>query len=153
VEGPIFNHFFRTEESTRTFMRGMHGFGLLSSPAVAAAFDLTGFRRIVDLGGGTGHLVIAACERDPQLRGPIFDLPPVIPIAREEIARSPAHARIEAIPGDFFTGDLPAADLYAASRILHDWSEEKIIILLRKVYAALPAGGAFLVVEKLLDED
>lgn len=153
VEGPIFNYFFRTEESTRMFMRGMHGFGLLSSPAVAAAFDLSGFRRLVDLGGGTGHLAIAACERYPQLHGAIFDLPPVIPIAREEIARSTAHERIEAIPGDFFTGELPPADLYAASRILHDWSEEKIMLLLRKVYNALPARGAFLIVEKLLDAD
>src|SRR5581483_10900980 len=55
-EGPIFSHFFRTEESKREFLMGMHGQGLLSSPHVVEAFDLSGFRTFVDLGGATGHL-------------------------------------------------------------------------------------------------
>jgi acetylserotonin O-methyltransferase len=152
-EGPLFSHFFRTEEAMRTFMRGMHGFGLLSSPQVVEAFDLSGFRRMVDLGGGTGHLVIAACERYPDLRGAVFDLARLMPIAREEVGLSPAKPRIELLEGDFFANDLPVADLYAVCRVLHDWSEEKIAVLLRKVYAALPAGGALLVVERLLDDD
>jgi acetylserotonin N-methyltransferase len=152
-EGPIFSHFFRTEAAMRTFMHGMHGFGLLSSPKVVEAFDLSGFHRLVDLGGGTGHLVIAACERYPRLRAAVFDLPRVIPVAREEVGQSPAHARIELLEGDFFTDDLPVADLYAACRILHDWSEGKIVNLLAKVYAALPAEGALLIVEKLLEDD
>jgi acetylserotonin N-methyltransferase len=152
-EGPIFSHFFRTDESMRTFMRGMHGFGQLSSPQVVEAFDLSGFRRMVDLGGGTGHLVIAACERYPELRGAVFDLPRMMPIAREKVGLSPAKPRIEVLEGDFFDNDLPVADLYAACRVLHDWSEEKIEMLLQKVYAALPAGGAMLVAERLLDDD
>ena len=152
-EGPIFSHFFRTEAAMRTFLRGMHGFGLLSSPQVVAAFDLSGFRRMLDLGGGTGHLVIAACERYPELRGAVFDLPQVMPIAREQWNESPARARIELLEGDFFAGELPVADLYAVCRILHDWSEEKIALLLKKVYGALPAGGALLVVERLLHDD
>jgi acetylserotonin O-methyltransferase len=152
-EGPIFSHFFRTDASMRTFMRGMHGFGQLSSPHVVKAFDLSGFRRIVDLGGGTGHLVIAACERYPELRGAVFDLPRMMPIAREEVELSPAKSRIELLGGDFFRDDLPVADLYTVCRVLHDWSEEKIGILLRKVYAALPEGGALLIAERLLDDD
>jgi acetylserotonin N-methyltransferase len=137
----------------KTFLRGMHGFGLLSSPKVVAAFDLSGFRRLVDLGGGTGHLAIAACERYPELRAAVFDLPRVMPIAREEVAQSAAHSRVELLEGDFFEHDLPVADIYAVCRVLHDWSEEKIGMLLRKVYAALPAGGALLVAERLLDDD
>jgi len=137
----------------KTFLRGMHGFGLLSSPGVVEAFDLSGFRRLVDLGGGTGHLVIAACERYPELRGAVFDLTRVMPIAREEVAQSAARSRIEVLEGDFFEEALPEADLYAVCRVLHDWGEEKIGMLLRKVYAALPAGGALLVAERLLAAD
>jgi acetylserotonin N-methyltransferase len=153
LEGPLFSHFYRSDEAMRTFMRGMHGFGLLSSPAVVEAFDLSGFRRIVDLGGGTGHLAIAACERYAALRGAVFDLPHVMPVARDNLSRSPAQSRIELVEGDFFTDELPAADLYAMCRILHDWSEEKIATLLRKIQASLPAGGAVMVVERLLDDD
>ena len=64
-DGPIFSNFFRTEEAMREFLMGMHGYGLISSPHVVAAFDLSRFRRLVDLGGATGHLAIAACQRYP----------------------------------------------------------------------------------------
>ena len=153
VDGPIFDHFFKTEESKREFLAGMHGFGLLSSPRVVAAFDLGRFRRLVDLGGATGHLAVAACERYPQLRAAVFDLPAVIEVAREYISASGAGGRIDLAPGDFFRDPLPEADLFSVGRIIHDWSEAKIRALLRKVYDRLPAGGALLVAERLLDED
>ena len=63
TDGPIFSHFFRTDVDRREFLMGMHGQGMLSSPQVVAAFDLGRFRRLVDLGGATGHLVVAACQR------------------------------------------------------------------------------------------
>jgi len=141
LDGPIFSHFFRTEEAMREFQKGMHGFGRISSPAVVAAFDLSRFHKLVDLGGGTGHLAEAARERYPKLETVVFDLPAV------------ARMVPGVIPGDFFTDPLPPADLYALSRILHDWSEPKIRTLLAKIYAALPAGGALLVAEKLLAPD
>jgi acetylserotonin N-methyltransferase len=138
-DGPIFSHFFKTEDSMRTFLQGMHGFGLLSSPSVVEACDLSRFRHLVDLGGASGHLAQAAQARYPDLRITVFDLPQV--------------ARIfpDVTPGDFFTDPLPEADLYALGRILHDWSEAKIRTLLAKIYAALPAGGGLLIAEKLLE--
>ena len=151
--GSLFDHFFKTEERKRSFLRGMHGFGQLSSPAVVAACDLTVFRRMVDLGGATGHLAMAACERYPELRAAVFDLPPVIEVAREYLDATAARERIELTPGDFFQDDLPAADLYSLGRILHDWGEDKIRFLLRKISQALPPGGGLLIAEKLLDED
>ncbi len=152
-DSSLFAHFFSTEESKRDFLAGMNGFGTLSSPAVVAAFDLSRFHRLVDLGGATGHLPIAACERYPNLHGVVFDLPVVIPVAREYLAKSPAADRLDAVAGDFFTGELPDADLFALGRILHDWAEPKIHLLLRKIYDKLPQGGALLIAEKLLADD
>lgn len=139
LEGGIFSGFFRSEESKREFLKGMHGFGRLSSPAVAAAFDLSRFRRLIDLGGASGHLAEAVRERYPQLQAQVFDLP-------EVAALYPG-----ALAGDFFTDPLPAADLYSVGRILHDWSDEKIHRLLARIYAALPEGGGLLIAEKLLE--
>jgi acetylserotonin N-methyltransferase len=65
-DGPIFSHFFRTEEAKREFLMGMHGYGLISSPQVVTAFDLSKYRYLVDLGGATGHLAIAACWQRSQ---------------------------------------------------------------------------------------
>jgi len=139
-DGPIFSHFFRTDEAMRDFQRGMHGFGQLSSPAVAAAFDLSEFHRLIDLGGGSGHLAEAARARYPHLETAVFDLPAV------------ARLYPGTIGGDFFRDPLPEADLYALGRILHDWSEEKIRALVAKTYAALPRNGGLLIAERLLDE-
>lgn len=152
-DGPIFAHFFRTEEAKREFLMGMHGYGLISSPQVVAAFDLTKYRRLIDLGGATGHLAIAACERYPHLRAVVFDLPDAVALAREIVAASVAAERVEVVAGDFFAGPLPQGDLYALGRILHDWTEEKIQKLLRKIHEQLPSDGAILIAEKLLEED
>jgi acetylserotonin N-methyltransferase len=149
----MFEHFFADAEAMRTFLLGLHGYGVISSPKVAEAFDLSRFQRMVDLGGGSGHLAIAACERYPNLRAAVFELPRVIEFAREMARRSPAAERIETIAGDFFADELPAADLYAAGQILHDWSEPKIARLLEKVARALPPGGGLLLAEKLLHPD
>lgn len=152
-DGPIFSHFFRTEEATRDFLMGMHGFGVITSPRVVEAFDLGRFQTFADLGGATGHLVISACQRYANLRGVVFDLPDVMPLAREIVGNSTVADRIELLAGDFFADPLPTADLFALGRILHDWSEEKIERLLARVYAALPAGGGLLIAEKMLAED
>lgn len=153
TDGPLWDQFFRTQEAMRTFVMGMHGFGVMGSPAVARAFDLSGFRTLADLGGATGHLTIAACEAWPQLRGIVFDLETVIPVAREQVALSAARDRIECVAGDFFRDALPTADLFALGRILHDWSPANIQRLLTRIYEALPPGGALLIAEKIMDED
>jgi acetylserotonin O-methyltransferase len=152
-DGPIFSSFFKTEAAMREFLMGMHGQGLLSSPQVVTAFDLSQFHRLVDLGGATGHLAIAACERYPQLHGVVFDLPATGPLSREIVGASSAASRIEVIAGDFFVDELPAGDIYSLGRILHDWTEAKGLALLRRIYDRLPSDGALLIAEKLLDED
>ncbi|HWB14207.1 MAG TPA: class I SAM-dependent methyltransferase [Pirellulales bacterium] len=152
-DGPIFSHFFKTEEAKREFLIGMHGFGLLSSPHVVAAFDLGRFRRFVDLGGATGHLAIAACQRYPDLRAVVFDLADAVELASEIVGASSEADRIEIHPGDFFFDPLPEADLFALGRIVHDWSEEKIVKLLSRLHERLPTNGAVLLAEKLLLDD
>ncbi|MBI4587157.1 MAG: homocysteine methyltransferase [Planctomycetes bacterium] len=148
----IFEHFFASEEDKLAFLAGMHGQGLLSSPAAAAAFDLSRFRQLVDLGGATGHLAIEACKRYPRLRATVFDLPPVVPVAQRYIRAAGLESRIDTASGDFFKDPLPPGDLYAAGRILHDWSEEKVRFLLKKIHDRLPAGGGLLICEKILND-
>ncbi len=152
-DGPIFSNFFKTDAAMREFLMGMHGQGLLSSPHVVAAFDLRPFRRLVDLGGATGHLAIAACRHYPRLRAVVFDLPAVGALSHEIIEASGVSDRVEFESGDFFVDPLPEGDLYALGRILHDWSESKVLALLERIFSQLPSGGGLLIAEKLLDED
>lgn len=153
-EGGIFDHLFHTDDDMRTFLKGMHGFGLLSSPAVVSAFDLSRFACFVDLGGATGHLAIAACRRYPGMRAILFELPRVADAVSDEISLSSVASRIEIRTGNFFCyEEIPPGDLYGLSRILHDWPDDKAIGLLRALYERLPSGGGVLISEKLLNEE
>ncbi len=149
----LFDHFFRDEAAKRSFLTGMHGLGQLSSKAVVRVFDLARFQHLVDLGGATGHLALAACEAYASLRATVFDLPAVSGLAHECIAKSAVAGRVTFQPGDFFINDLPAADLYAIGRILHDWNRDQCLRLLTRIHQALPSGGALLIAETLLDDD
>ncbi len=142
----LFDYYFRDPEATASFMQGMHGFGQISSPLIATAFDLSRFTHLVDLGGATGHLAVAVCERYPNLKATIFDLPAIEPFSR-------TGDRIDFVAGDFFADPLPPADLYSLGRILHDWDDDRIQLLLRKIAASLSPGGGILIVEALLHED
>lgn len=83
----LFDHYFRDEASTRSFLAGMHGFGQLTSERVVRSFDLSRFKHLVDLGGATGHLALAACQAYPEMKATVLDLPAVERFAREYISR------------------------------------------------------------------
>lgn len=143
----LFDHYFRDPAATRSFLMGMHGSGQMTSPHVVRAFDLSKFTHLVDLGGATGHIAIAACRAYPNLRATVLDLPIVEPYAREIISQSGVADRIEFLAADFFEDELPAADLYSLGRILHDWDEARIQTLLAKI------PGSLLIAEALVNED
>jgi acetylserotonin N-methyltransferase len=87
------------------------------------------------------------------MKAVVFDLPETGPLAREITGLSPVASRIEIASGDFFVDALPEADIYAVGRILHDWTEAKVLSLLARIFDRLPSGGALLIAEKLIDED
>jgi acetylserotonin O-methyltransferase len=154
LDGNIFDHFFRTDEDMQAFLKGMHGLGTLSSPPVVAAFELSPFKKLIDLGGGTGHLAMAACEQYSDLCAILFDLPRVVDSVRAQLSSCAVGSRIDCVGGDFFVpSQLPDGDLFALGRILHDWPDEKCGALLGAIYERLPRGGAILLAEKLLRED
>jgi acetylserotonin O-methyltransferase len=149
----LFDHYFRDPAATTAFVKGMNGFGQISSPRVVRGFDLRGFTHLVDLGGATGHLAIAACEAYPGLRATVLDLARVEPLAQAHISQSSVASRVQFAVGDFFSGTLPSGDLYALSRILHDWSDSQITQLIEKIFTSLPSGGGLLIAEALVNDD
>ena len=119
--------------------------------ALAEKFDFSRFQTLCDVGGATGLFCTEVARRHPHLRCTSFDLPPVEPIARKHIAALQLSDRI-GTSGDFFQDPLPNADVITMGMILHDWNLEKKKHLIRAAYDALPPGGAFIVVEALIDD-
>jgi acetylserotonin N-methyltransferase len=153
-----FSQLYKDEESLQRFLRGMHGISVSCSPSLVSAFDLSKFSRLVDLGGGSGALVFAACQQYPNLHGSVFDLSSTLSFSQASLLRQSGDSplimqRISLIPGNFFVDPLPEADIFVLSRIIHDWDETKAMVLLKKIYDKLPNGGAVLVCEMLLNED
>ena len=97
-------------------------------------------------------LCIEVAKKHPQIECISFDLPPVEPVARKHIATAKLHDRIRVASGDFFQDPLPRADVITMGMILHDWNLERKMQLIRAAYNALPPGGAFVVVEALIDD-
>ena len=80
------------------------------------------------------------------------DLPEATRIAARRIAAAGLSDRVSAQPIDFFADPLPRADVITMGMILHDWNLEKKRGLIRAAYQALPDGGAFVVIENLIDD-
>jgi hypothetical protein len=115
---------------------------------VLEAYDFKGFRTIGDVGGGMGHLLGAILDATPGATGMLFDLPEVI-----AQARGTPHPRINYVGGDFFKDRIPACDAYIMMMVLHDWSDEESIAILKNIKAAAPAGAKLILVEAIVDEE
>ncbi|MCU1326154.1 MAG: O-methyltransferase family 2 [Bryobacterales bacterium] len=134
------------------FMGAMTGLSRINFEAFARKFDLSKYATLCDVGGATGLLSVEVARLNPKLRCISFDLPPVAPIAQRHIAAAGLSDRIRTAAGDFFKDPLPRADVITMGMILHDWSLEKKMYLIRAAYDALPEGGALIAIEALIDD-
>jgi hypothetical protein len=137
----------------RQFLQGMTGISLGAARAIAAKFPWADYRTFVDVGGAQGALPVQVALAHPHLTGGNFDLPVVGPIFTEYAASFGLQDRLRFIPGDFFKDPLPQADVLVMGHILHDWDLAQKRALIARAYEALPAGGALLIHEALIDDD
>jgi SAM-dependent methyltransferase len=136
-----------TPEEEANFDAAMADATKLTAVGVAAAYDFTSLRTIVDVGGGNGALLIGILEAHPHLRGIVFDRPGAAERARKEIAAHGLAERCEAVGGDFFEEVPRGADAVLMKHVIHDWDDEDSLRILRNCHRALGAGGKVLIVE------
>jgi len=133
-------------EEARVFDQAMTAKSVVDVAGVVTAYDFSGFAIIGDIGGGRGHLLRAVLEATPNAKGVLFDLPHVVAPA------GAATGRFTIQGGDFFKDALPACDAYMLMNVIHDWSDENALRILKAVRKAAPAGAKLLVIESLLPE-
>jgi hypothetical protein len=135
------------------FVGTMKGLSAISAPLVAAHFDASPYRRIVDVGGGHDFLLRALLARAPGASGVLFDLPEVAAAAADSMADRPSPGPTVEIVGGSFFDDVPAgADLYVLAHVLHDWDDQAAARILRNCHRAGRSGHALAVVEMLLPD-
>ena len=117
--------------------------------AIVGAYDFSKFERIVDVGGGHGRLLAGILLANPRLCGVLYDLPAVVADA-SALRQEPISQRCEIIGGDFFKGVPAGADAYMAKGIIHDWSDEAALQILKNCRRAILPDGTLLLVESVL---
>ena len=148
----MFAKLYEVPERLDQFMNAMSGISAGSFDAFAHKFNFSKFSTLCDVGGATGQLSCMVAAANPHMRCTSFDLPAVVPIAARRIDDAGLSDRVTAVGGDFFVDPLPKADVITMGKILHDWNLDKKKMLIRKAYDALPEGGAFVVIEALIDD-
>ena len=149
---PMFDELYADPARLEQFMNAMAGASLGNFHTLAEKFDFSSYETVCDVGGATGQLSLILAGRHPHLRCTSFDLPVVEPIAKKTIEAAGLADRVATASGDFLTDPLPKADVITMGMILHDWNLERKMQLITSAYDALPDGGAFVVIENIIDD-
>jgi precorrin-6B methylase 2 len=148
-----FDAFYEDPDRLIQFMEAMAGIQMGAFVAFAPSFNFKPYRTLCDMGGATGALSIQVALNNPHMQCTTFDLPAVEHVARKWIERFDVASRVKIQSGDFFSEPFPKADVITMGNILHDWGYQDKLQLARKAYEALPEGGAFVVIESIIDDE
>ncbi len=149
---PMFDELYADPARLEQFMNAMAGISLGNFHALAEKFNFSAYKTLCDVGGATGQLSLIVAARHPHLECISFDLPVVEPIAKKTIEAAGLATRVTTASGNFLTDPLPKADVITMGMILHDWNLERKMHLIKSAYDALPDGGAFVVIENMIDD-
>jgi len=149
----VFEAIYADEDVLREFLHGMGGIQAGNFMTLAHNFDFSKYQTLCDMGGSGGNLSIHVVKNNEHMRCISFDLPPVNPVATENVYKMGLSDKITIRSGDFFVDDFPKADVITMGNILHDWGENEKKILIKKAYNALPKGGALIVIENIIDDE
>jgi hypothetical protein len=149
---PMFAELYSKPERLEQFMDAMSGISAGNFQALAERFDFSGYQTVCDVGGATGLLSMLLARKHPHLRCVTADLPAATAIAWRKIATAGLTDRVVPKALDFFAEPFPKADVITMGMILHDWNLKQKLLLVHKAFDALPSGGAFIVVENLIDD-
>jgi len=150
---PLFEALYADPARLRSFLKAMSGISHGSALAIAAKFPWKDYRTYADVGTAQGDTASQIALAHPHLIGTGFDLAEVGPIFEEYVEHMGLSERLKFTPGSFFEVPLPQVDVIVMGHILHDWDLETKRMLIGKAYDALPAGGAFIVYEAIIDDD
>ena len=149
---PIFEYLAKNPKDAAMFSETMVGFHNMEPPAVAAGYDFSPFKTIVDVGGATGNMLCNILARHKQPRGVLFDMPHVVTEAPAFIKERGLADRITIESGSFFEAVPRGHDAYIMSHIIHDWTPEQCATILGNCRKAIASNGKLLIVEMVLPE-
>lgn len=143
----MFEYFKDKPELAALFDAGMTSFHGYETGAMLDAYDFSGIDVLADLGGGNGSLIAGVLRRYPKMRGILFDMQHVVDRASQSAHIRAVAERCRVVPGSFFETAPAGADAYLMRHVLHDWTDEQCVSILRNVRRVVPPQGKLLIVE------
>jgi len=150
---PMFEEIYSSKEKIREFLKAMGGIQIGNFIAFSKTFDFSNYKTLCDIGGAGGYLSAQVVLNNDHMKCVSYDLPPVTPIATENIKDMGLTDKVHVQSGDFFNDDFPKADVITMGNILHDWGTKEKKMLIKKAYDALPEGGALVAIENIIDNE
>jgi hypothetical protein len=148
----LFEHFAANPAEGATFVSGMSAITRPVLSEAARVIDTTAVSLAIDVGGGDGSLLRSLMSANPQLRGTVFDRPPVVEAALRNADSSGLSDRLSGQGGDFFES-IPGGDLYLLKSILHDWPDDECVRILQNCRKAASPDARLMVVELVILDD
>lgn len=149
----LFETLYSDPARLKEFLGAMTGVSHGANLTIAKVFPWSKYKSFVDVGTAQGDLAVQIALANPHLDGIGFDLPQVAPIFEEYARANGVSSRLKFHSGDFFQQGIPEADAVLMGHILHDWDLPTKKMLIKKAFDALPAGGALIVYEAIIDDD
>ncbi|MBA3433253.1 MAG: methyltransferase [Actinobacteria bacterium] len=150
---PFFEALYADPARLNQFLAAMSGLSHAANLAIAQQFPWQDYRTFADIGTAQGDLAVQIAIANPHVSGVGFDLPVVAPVFEAYVEQNGVQERLDFVAGDFFSDDLPDADVLTMGHILHDWGLDEKRTLIRKAHEALSDGGALIVYESIIDDD
>jgi len=146
----IWEYFRQHPDRATIFDAAMTDFTMQSNATITQCFEFGQYKRVCDVGGGHGALVVSILEAHPGVEGMVFDQEYVAEGARKLFAEKRLSGRATAIGGSFFESIAEGADIYTAKNIIHDWDDEKSLTILKNIRKVIPASGRLLLLELMV---
>jgi len=148
----IWTYFQQNPEDASVFNDSMTGVTAAANEEIMTKYDFSGFKKVVDIGGGHGGLITSILKKNSHVRGVLFDAPQVIEGARPKIEAAGVADRCETVSGDFFKSVPTGGDAYVMKWIIHDWDDQKAITILRNCRNEMKPNGKLILVDCVVPE-
>ena len=146
----FFTYLEKNEQDARLYQKAMEAYSRHDYPSLLESVDNGGLDEIVDVGGGMGAFLFSLMERNPNIRGTIFESPAVV---QNLNVPDKIRSRLSIVSGDFFKSWPFRSGHILMSRVIHDWSDDLALKILHNAKLALLPGGKIYLIEMILSED
>jgi hypothetical protein len=147
-----FEYLEKNPEINQIFNRSMTSTSELSSLFMVSFYPFASFKTIIDIGGGQGFFLTCILSKHKDIHGIVFDLPHVVKGALKNIEEYDLSSRLNIVEGNFFDAVPKNGDAYLLKNVLHDWDDEKCLMILKNIHQAMKPGSKLVCVESVIIE-